>query len=99
MEFLLLQQLLVGKSEKKALMALGQGWLLLLREAKLPVFYGDTQIPLYPLLPCQVYRVPHIPDIKKPKEDAKPIFLATPSTRVSRFAVSGFVSGFFLKGQ
>lgn len=52
-------------------MALGPGWLLLAREAKLCVIYGDTQI-LYtlPTPPVsietgEVYRVPQIPDIKK----------------------------------
>lgn len=37
-----------GTKERKKLMALGPGWLLLAREAKLCVIYGDTQI-LYTL--------------------------------------------------
>lgn len=52
-------------------MALGPGWLLLAREAKLCVIYGDTQIlytlptPLVSIETGEVYRVPQIPDIKK----------------------------------
>lgn len=51
-EFLLLQQLLVARSEAKV-DGSGAGLALLPREAKLCVFRGDTQIPLYPLLLCQ----------------------------------------------
>lgn len=103
MELLLLQQLMVARSEKN-LMGLGLGWLLLLsREAKFCVFYGDTQIPLYPLFPCQLKLEKSTEylqslTLKKPKEGAKTIFLETPSTVVVCFVVCRFVS-VFLRGS
>lgn len=82
-------------------MALGLGWLLLAREAKLCVIYGDTQIPLYPLFPCQLKLEKSTGylkslTLKKPKEGAKPIFLETPSTVVLYFE---WLCQCFFKGQ
>lgn len=55
--------------------------------------------PLVSIETGKVSGAPQIPDIKKPKEGAKPIFLGTPSTAVLCSVVCGFVSGFFLKAQ
>lgn len=98
-EFLLLQQLLVARNERKV-GGCGAGLALLPREAKLCVFHGDTQIPLYPLLPCQL-------KLEKSTEYLNSLTLKNQKRVLSPyslklhpqlcFVVCGFVSVFFLR--